>query len=148
MAGSPCSPRDSQESSPTPQFKTSILQLSVFSMVQLSHWYKTTGKSRALTRWTSFSKVMSLLCNMLSRFVIAILPRSKSFHFVAAVTVCIDHWGRLSYLSLLFFGTLHSDACYLSFSSLLWSLHFLANRWGNNGNSDRLYFLGLQNHCR
>ena len=28
------------------------------------------------------------------------------------------------------------------------SLHFMANRWGNNGNSDRLYFLGLQNHCR
>ena len=30
----------------------------------------------------------------------------------------------------------------------IWSHHFLANRWGNNGNSDRLYFLGLQNHCR
>ena len=29
-----------------------------------------------------------------------------------------------------------------------WSYHFMANRWGNNGNSDRLYFLGLQNHCR
>ena len=29
----------------------------------------------------------------------------------------------------------------------IWSHHFLANRWGNNGNSDRLYFLGLQNHC-
>ena len=30
----------------------------------------------------------------------------------------------------------------------IWSLHFMADRWGNNGNSDRLYFLGLQNHCR
>ena len=30
----------------------------------------------------------------------------------------------------------------------IWSYHFVANRWGNNGNSDRLYFLGLQNHCR
>ena len=30
----------------------------------------------------------------------------------------------------------------------MWSHHFMANRWGNNGNSDRLYFLGLQNHCR
>ena len=30
----------------------------------------------------------------------------------------------------------------------LWSHHFMANRWGNNGNSDRLYFGGLQNHCR
>ena len=30
----------------------------------------------------------------------------------------------------------------------IWSHHFMANRWGNNGNSDRLYFGGLQNHCR
>ena len=30
----------------------------------------------------------------------------------------------------------------------IWSHHFIANRWGNSGNSDRLYFLGLQNHCR
>ena len=30
----------------------------------------------------------------------------------------------------------------------IWSHHLMANRWGNNGNSDRLYFLGLQNHCR
>ena len=30
----------------------------------------------------------------------------------------------------------------------IWSHHFIANRWGNNGNSDRFYFLGLQNHCR
>ena len=29
----------------------------------------------------------------------------------------------------------------------IWSHHFMANRWGNNGNSDRLYYLGLQNHC-
>ena len=30
----------------------------------------------------------------------------------------------------------------------IWSCHFMANRWGNNGNNERLYFLGLQNHCR
>ena len=30
----------------------------------------------------------------------------------------------------------------------IWSQHFMANRWGNSGNSVRLYFLGLQNHCR
>ena len=46
-------------------------------MVQLSHPYKTTGKTIALTRWTTVSKVISLLFNMLSRFVIAFLPRSK-----------------------------------------------------------------------
>ena len=30
----------------------------------------------------------------------------------------------------------------------IWSHHFMANKWGNNGNSERLYFVGLQNHCR
>ena len=57
--------------------KASILQLSAFFIVQLSHPYITTGKAIALTSWTFVSKVMSLLFNMLSRFVIAFLPRSK-----------------------------------------------------------------------
>ena len=48
-----------------------------FFIVQLSHPYMTTGKTRALTIWTFVSKMMSLLFNMLSRFVIAFLPRSK-----------------------------------------------------------------------
>ena len=56
--------------------KALILWHSAFFMVQLSHPYMTTGKTIALTRWTSVSKVMSLLFNMLSRFVIAFLPRS------------------------------------------------------------------------
>ena len=46
-------------------------------MVQLSHPYMTTGKTKALTRWIFVGKVMSLLFNMLSRWVIAFLPRSK-----------------------------------------------------------------------
>ena len=46
-------------------------------MVQLSHPYMTMGKIIALTRWTFVGKVMSLLFNMLSRLVIAFLPRSK-----------------------------------------------------------------------
>ena len=49
LVGSPCSPRDSQESSPTPQFKASILRHSAFFTVQLSHPYMTTGKTIALT---------------------------------------------------------------------------------------------------
>ena len=57
--------------------KASILQHSTFFMVQLSHPYMTTGKTITLTRRTSVDKVMSLLCHMLSRFVIAFLPRSK-----------------------------------------------------------------------
>ena len=71
--------------------KASILQLSAFFMVQLSHPYMTTGKTIALTRWTFVSKVMSLLSNMLSRLVIAFLPRSKHFfNFIAVVTTCSD----------------------------------------------------------
>ena len=57
--------------------KASILQYSAFFMVQLSHPYMTTGKTKALTRWTFVGKVMSLLFNMLSRLVIIFLPRSK-----------------------------------------------------------------------
>ena len=54
-----------------------ILQHSAFFIVQLSHPYMTNGKTIALTRWTFVDKVMSLLFNMLSRLVIAFLPRSK-----------------------------------------------------------------------
>ena len=56
--------------------KASILRCSAFFIVQLSHPYMTTGKTVALTRWT-FVRKMSLLFNMLSRFLIAFLPRSK-----------------------------------------------------------------------
>ena len=56
--------------------KASILQHAAFFMVQLSYPYMTTGKTIALTRRTFVGKIMSLLYNMLSRFVIAFLPRS------------------------------------------------------------------------
>ena len=57
--------------------KTSVLQCSAFFMVRFSHPHMTTGKTIALTRQTFVGKVMSLLFNMLSRLVIAFLPRSK-----------------------------------------------------------------------
>ena len=57
--------------------KASILRCSAFFMVQLSHLYMTAGKTIVLTRRTFVGKVMSLLFNMLSRFIIAFLPRSK-----------------------------------------------------------------------
>ena len=57
--------------------KASILRCSTFFIVQLSHPYMTTGKTIALTRQTFVGKVKSLLFNMLSRLVIAFLPRSK-----------------------------------------------------------------------
>ena len=57
--------------------KASILWSSAFFIVQLSHPYMTTGKTIALARWTFVGKEMSLIFNMLSRFVITFLPRSK-----------------------------------------------------------------------
>ena len=57
--------------------KALILWCSVFFIVQLSHPYMTTGKTIALTRWTFVGQVMSLLFNMLSRSVIAFLPKNK-----------------------------------------------------------------------
>ena len=57
--------------------KASILWRSAFFMVQLSHPYMTTGKTEALTRQTFAGKAVSLLFNMLCRFVIAFLPRNK-----------------------------------------------------------------------
>ena len=58
--------------------KASILQHSAFFIVQLSHPYGTTGKTKALTRQTSVVKIMSLLFNMLSRLVITFPPSSKN----------------------------------------------------------------------
>ena len=72
----PRCPRDSQVSSPTPQFKSINSLVLNFFMVQLSCSYMTAGKIITLTKQTFFSKVTSLL-NMLSRLIIAFLPRSK-----------------------------------------------------------------------
>ena len=77
LVGSPCSPRDSQESSPTPHFKSiNFLVLSFLRSPTLTsihdHW-----KTIALIRRTIDGKVMSLLFKMLSRLVITFLPRSK-----------------------------------------------------------------------
>ena len=70
--------------------KASILWCSAFFMVQLSHPYMTTGKAITLTLWTFVNKVMSLLLSMLSRFVIAFLPRSRCLYFKAVVTIHSD----------------------------------------------------------
>ena len=65
------------QGTPTPQFKSISSSVLSFLYVQLSHPYMTTGKTIALTRQTFVGKVMSLLFSMLSRLVIAFLPRSK-----------------------------------------------------------------------
>ena len=76
MVGSPCSPRDSQESS-TPQFKniTSSALSFLYDLTLTS--IHDTGKTIALARWTFVKKLTSLLFNMLSRLVITFLPMSK-----------------------------------------------------------------------
>ena len=66
--------------------KASILQCSVFFMVQFSHPCMTTGKTITLTIWTFVCKVMSLLFNMLSRLVIAFLHMAS----MASHTICTD----------------------------------------------------------
>ena len=69
--------KGSQESSPTHSLKASIFWHSALFMIQLSHLYMTTGKTIALTIRIFAGKVISLLFNTLSRFVIAFLPRNK-----------------------------------------------------------------------
>ena len=98
--------------------KASIFRHSAFFTVQLSHPYMTTGKTIALTRRTFVEEVRSLLFNMLSRLVITFLPSSKRL-----LISWLQPW------------ILH-EVC-----------NFIANRWWENENNDRLYFLGLQNHC-
>ena len=97
-------------------------------MVQLSHPYMTTGKTIALTRWAFVGRVMSLLFNMLSRFVTAFLPRIMCLNSVVAVTVCrisgaqeneICHWFHFFPIYLPWNdGTRGHDL------SLLWMLSF------------------------
>ena len=82
--------KGSQESSPTPQFKS--INSSALSLLYgaSSHPYMTTGKTVSLTRWTFVGNVMSLLFTALSSFVVAFLPRSKCLNFMAAVNICSD----------------------------------------------------------
>ena len=81
--------------------KASVLWLSAFFTVQLSHPNMTTGKTIALTRRTFVGKVTSLLFNMLSRFVIVFLPGRKSlFNFVTTVIIHSD------------FGAQENKICY------------------------------------
>ena len=72
------------------QFKIINSSVSALFIVQLSHPYMTTEKTIALTRWTLMAKQCLCFFNMLSRLVIAFLPRSKCLNFMAAVTICSD----------------------------------------------------------
>ena len=88
---SPCSPRDSRSLLQHQNLEASVLWHSTFFMVQLSHPYMTTGKTIALT---IYGPLLALWCLcfliMLSRFVVAFLPRSKHLNFMAAVIIFSD----------------------------------------------------------
>ena len=104
--------------------KALILWHSAFFMVQLSHPYMTTRKIIALTIQTSVGKVMSLHLNMLSRFVIAFLPRSKCLLISFAVTVNSDFGAQENKIGHCFYffpfylpwsdGTGCHDLCFLN----------------------------------
>ena len=115
--------------------KASILWCSVFFIVQLSHPYKDTGKTIALTRWTFIGKVMYLLLNMLSRLVITYLPRSKCSLISCSVNLwsnfllmggavfppCCVIWGKtmVEVMKISFFKM--SRACSAALSAWPWS---------------------------
>ena len=80
LVRSPCSPRDSQESSPTPQFKSINSSALSFLYGPALTSNMTTGKTIALTRRTFVGKIMTLVFSMLSRLVIVFLPRSKHLY--------------------------------------------------------------------
>ena len=132
---SPCCPKHSQESSPTPQFKSiSSLVLSLL-YGQLSHLYMTTGKNIALTIWTFVAKVMSLFFNMPSRFVITFLPRRK--HLLISwlqspfAVILYSHWIFKCILS----PVSRFQSCLLDLA-----IHLLTKKL-NSLNEDRLWTL-------
>ena len=152
--------------------------MTAFFTVQLSHPYMTTRKTIALTRWTFFSKAMSLLFNMLSRLVIAFLPRSKRLNFMAAVTMCSD-FGAKENKFLLFelpslwyfvWSSWQTNGASYSINCETWSqtkikeysgswwwtgrpgvLRFMGSQRVGHDWATELnwkYFWGLRNHCR
>ena len=112
--------------------KALILQHSTIFMVHVSHPYKNTGETIALTIWTFVGKLMSLLFNMLSRLVITFLPRSKHFNFMAAVTICSD-FGAPPKIKSATVSTVSPSICHQE----------MENRKGKGGSSDRFPLLGL-----
>ena len=82
--------------------KASILWHSAFFIVRLSHPYMTTGKTIALTRWTFVGKLMPLLLNMLSRLILAFLPRSKYLliSWLQSPSAVICHYNHSTHMVL------------------------------------------------
>ena len=108
--------------------KASILQRSAFFIVQLSHPYMTTGKTIALTRRIFVDKVMSLFFNMLSRLVIAFVPRSRRLLITwlqSPSAVIFEHRFTCSFFAIPTLILLLKWYCFLSYQpgtlSVLWA---------------------------
>ena len=141
LVGSPCSPRDSQESSPTLQFKSiksSALSFYYSPTLTSIHDY---WKNHSFDQ-TFVGKVIFLLFNMLFRFGIAFLPRSSKCLLIS--------WLQSSSAVILEPPKIKSDTVSTVSPSICHEVmgHFIENRWEKSGNSIRLYFGGLQNHSR
>ena len=93
--------------------KALILQCSAFFMVQLSHPYTTVGKTIALAIWTFVGKVMSLLLNTLSRFIIAFLPRSKCLlnSWLQSLSTVILEPKKIQSLTVSIFPPIYLPSC-------------------------------------
>ena len=119
--------------------KASILLCSAFFRVQLSHPYMTTGETIALTRWTFVYKVMSLLFNMLSRYVIIILPRSKYLliSWLKSLSIVIFEPKKIKSITAFNF----SPSTYL----ILISNYLLIYMWGTHVYLWRIHFDIWQN---
>ena len=103
---SPCSSRDSEESSPVPQVKSINSSVLSFFMVQLLHLYMTTGQTIAFTIWVFIGKVIFLLFNTLSRFVITFLPRNNHLQvswLQSLFTMVLEHKKIKSVTAFIFF---------------------------------------------
>ena len=109
--------------------KASILQYSTFFMVQLSHPHMTSGKTVTLTIWIFIDKVMSLLFNMLSKFVIAFLPRSNCLlisWLQSPFAVILESWKMACYIfTILLFGSQCLMDCW-SYSVDWWTVNIKA----------------------
>ena len=116
-----CSPRDSQESSPTPQVKSISSSVLSFFIFQVSYPYMTTEKT-VLTRWNFFGKVMSLLFNMPSRFGHIFSSKNQaSFHFMAAPSAVILETKKTNPVT----GSIDSPSvCHEVMDQMPWSYFF------------------------
>ena len=135
-------------------FKASVLQCSVFFMVQISHPYMTTGKSIALIVWTFVSKVLSLLLNTLSRLVIAFLPRNKClwFSWLQALSAVILEPKKIKSVTVSTFSlsicheVMEPDAMTLVFWMLSFKPDFSLSSWWRWLHQAALYFLFIFCH--